>query len=76
MITKIFGFLGIMWALMLVGGGIVVTVLGPITISGYGSYDAPIGSALKAGVALVLVVGWVVILSKMKDWIFKKELRS
>jgi hypothetical protein len=31
----LFGFLFAMWILILVGGGIVVTLLGPITISGF-----------------------------------------
>ena len=71
----LFGFLLAMWALIIVGGGIVVTLLGPISITGFGDYDWFIASVIKAVIALVLVVIWILILSKMKNWIFKKELK-
>lgn len=74
--SGLFGFLFAMWILMLVGGGIVVTILGPITISGFGELDWIIGSSIKAIVAIVLVVLWIVILSKLKNWIFRKDIAS
>lgn len=72
----LYGFLFGMWLLILVGGGILVTFLGPITISGYGQLDWFLSSGIQAIVAIFLVVIWIVILSKMKNWIFKKEIRS
>lgn len=74
--SGLYGFLFGMWLLILVGGGILVTFLGPITISGYGQLDWFLSSGIKAIVAIILVVLWIVILSKMKNWIFKKEIRS
>ena len=71
--SGLFGFLFAMWVLMIVGGGIVVTILGPI--SGLGELDLFITSVIKAVIALVLVVIWILILLKMKNWIFKKELK-
>ena len=73
--SSLFGFLFAMWALIIVGGGIVVTLLGPISISGFGQLDLFITSVIKAVIALVLVVIWILILSKLKNWIFKKELK-
>jgi hypothetical protein len=64
-----------MWGLIIVGGGIVVTLLGPISISGFGEFDWIIASVIKAVIALVLVVIWILILSKIKNWIFKKEIK-
>ena len=32
----LYGFLFGMWILMLLGGGIVVTILGPVEVTGYG----------------------------------------
>ena len=64
-----------MWGLIIAGGGIVVTILGPITISGFGEFDWFVASVIKSVIALVLVVIWVLILSKMKNWIFKKEIK-
>ncbi len=74
--SSIFGFLFGMWILILVGGGIVVTILGPISISGFGELDWFIGSVIKAIVAISLVVIWILILSKLKNWIFRKEIKS
>lgn len=73
--SKLFVFLFAMWGLIIVGGGIIVTILGPISISGFGEFDWFIASIIKAVIALVLVVIWILILSKMKNWIFKKEIK-
>ena len=68
-------FLFAMWGLIIVGGGIVVTILGPVSISGFGEFDWFIASVIKAVIAIVLVVIWILILSKIKNWIFKKEIK-
>jgi len=65
-----------MWVLIIAGGGIVVTLLGPISISGFGDLDWIIASIIKAVVAIILVVMWILILSKLKNMIFRKELKS
>jgi hypothetical protein len=63
-----------MWLLILIGGGIVVVILGPISITGYGSLDQTFSSILKAIVAILLVALWIVILTKMKKWIFVRTI--
>ena len=63
-----------MWILILLGGGIVVLILGPISISGFGDFNNILTSGLKAIVAIGLVVLWIIILSKMKNKIFRKKL--
>ncbi len=65
-----------MWVLILIGGGIIVTLLGPITITGYGDMNWFIASVIKAIIAIILVVIWILVLSKMKNWIFRKEIKS
>ena len=65
-----------MWILIIVGGGIVVLLLGPISISGFGDLDWFIASAIKAVIAIILVIVWILILSKIKNLIFKKEIKS
>lgn len=72
----LFGFLFVMWILILAGGGILVTILGPFSISGYGDFDLLLTSILKAIIAIILVIVWILILSKLKNWIFKKEIQS
>jgi len=74
--SGLFGFLFAMWVLMLAGGGIVVTLLGPITLSGFGEFNWLITSIIKAIVAISLVIIWVLILLKLKNWIFRKEIKS
>jgi len=64
-----------MWILILIGGGIVVTLLGPITMSGFGELNWFIASVIKAIIAISLVVIWILILSKLKNLIFKKEIK-
>jgi len=65
-----------MWVLILAGGGILVTLLGPFSISGYGNFDLLLTSTLKAIIAIILVLVWILVLSKLKNWIFKKEIKS
>ncbi len=72
---SLFGFLFAMWALIIVGGAIAVLILGPISVSGFGDLDWTIASAIKAVVALILVIIWILILSKLKNWIFRKEIK-
>jgi hypothetical protein len=71
----LFGFLFVMWILILAGGGILVTILGPFSISGYDDFDLLLTSIIKAIIAIFLVVIWILVLSKLKNWIFKKEIR-
>ena len=71
----LFGFLFAMWTLIIAGGGILVTILGPFSISGYGDLDLLLTSILKAIIAIILIVIWVLVLSKLKNWIFKKEIK-
>ncbi|MEM2160142.1 MAG: hypothetical protein QXN55_04220 [Candidatus Nitrosotenuis sp.] len=73
----IFAFVGIMWVLILAGGGILVTLVSKISISGYGEHmDFFIASVIKAAIALVLVAFWIIILSKLKNKIFQKQIRA
>jgi len=73
--SNLYGFLFAMWLLIIIGGGIIVTLLGPISISGYGEFNWFIGSVIKGIIAIILVIIWILILSKLKNWIFKKELK-
>ena len=73
----IYAFIGIMWAIMLAGGGILVILVSKITIQGYGEdLDFLIGSIIKAVIAIILVVSWVLVLTKLKNKIFQKQIKS
>jgi len=74
--SGLYGFLFAMWGLIIIGGGIIVVLLGPFTIQQFGDFHWIIASGIKATIGLILVVIWILILSKLKNWIFKKELNS
>ena len=73
--SGLYGFLFAMWGLIIIGGGIMVVLLGPFSIQQFGDFHWIISSGIKVIVALVLVIIWILILSKLKNWIFKKELK-
>ncbi len=73
--SNLYGFLFAMWILMLVGGGIMVTLLGPFSIQQFGDFNWILASGIKVVIALVLVTVWILILLKLKNWMFKKEIK-
>ena len=73
--SGLYGFLFAMWGLIIIGGGIMVVLLGPFSIQQYGDFHWIITSGIKVIIALLLVVIWILILSKLKNYIFKKELK-
>ena len=73
--SNLYGFLFTMWLLIIVGGGIMVILLGPFSIQQFGDFHWIVASGIKVIIALILVVIWILILSKLKNWIFKKELK-
>ncbi|HWP78947.1 MAG TPA: hypothetical protein VNL34_04785 [Candidatus Nitrosotenuis sp.] len=74
--SMIYAFVAIMWLLILAGGGILVALVSKITIQGYGEeLDFFISSVIKAVIAIVLVVGWILVLTKLKNKIFQKQIK-
>jgi len=71
----IFTFIFAMWILMILGGGILIVTIAPISISGYGDLDMILSSGLKAIIAVILVIVWILILSKMKKAILHRMLK-
>ena len=74
--VKIYSFIFVMWVLMLLGGGLMILVIGPLSLGGIGNIDPIILSGIKVGIALILIFIWVFILTKIKNWIFKSEVKS
>lgn len=74
--SSIFVFVFAMWVLIIIGGGIAVLILAPIEISGFGDADMIIASAIKAIISIGLVITWIFILSKIKNWIFRAKLQA
>ena len=61
---------------MLIGGGLIVLVIGPFSLGSIGDVDPIIVSGIKVGIALVLIFIWVFTLTKIKNWIFKSQIKS
>jgi uncharacterized membrane protein len=65
-----------MWVLILAGGGILTALVSKISIQGYGEeLDFLIASGIKAIIAIVFVVLWVLVLLKLKNKIFQKQIK-
>ena len=69
---SIFSFIFAMWVLILVGGGLMVLFIGPLSFSGYGELNPLINSGVKVIIAMILIFIWVFALLKIKNWIFRK----
>ena len=74
--VKIYSFIFIMWILMLIGGGLMVLIIGPLSLGGIEGIAPIILSGIKVGLALVLIFIWVFALTKIKNWIFKSQVKS
>jgi len=74
--VKIYSFIFTMWILILVGGGLMTLVIGPFSLGSIGGIDPMILSGIKVGIALVLIFVWIFTLTKIKNWIFKSQVKS
>jgi len=74
--VKIYSFIFTMWILMLVGGGLMTLIIGPFSLGSIGGIDPMILSGIKVGIALVLIFVWIFTLTKIKNWIFKSQVKS
>ena len=73
--VKIYSFIFTMWVLMLIGGGLMVLVIGPFSLGSIGDINPIILSGIKVGIALVLIFVWIFTLTKVKNWIFKTDVK-
>ena len=74
--TSVFAFIFTMWVLILVGGGLLVLFIGPISFVGTTDTNPMLNSIIKVIIALILIFFWVLILTKVKNWIFQKQIKS
>ena len=71
---KIYSFIFVMWILILIGGWIVVKLIGPISLNE--DVEPIITSGVKVLLAIFLIFVWVFTLTKIKNWIFKSQIKS
>ena len=74
--VKIYSFIFTMWILILVGGGLITLIIGPLSLGSIEGIAPIILSGIKVGIALVLIFVWIFILTKVKNWIFKSQVKS
>ena len=74
--VKIYAFIFSMWILILVGGGLMVLIVGPISFAGFGEIDPIVNSGIKVLIALILIFIWIFTLTKIKNWIFQRQTSS
>ncbi len=72
---KIYSFIFVMWILILIGGGLMVTIIGPFSLGSIGDINPIILSGIKVGIALVLIFVWIFTLTKVKNWIFRTDVK-
>lgn len=75
----IFSFIFIMWILIMIGGGLLIVFTSIISIDGYvtvGFLELYYGSIVKAIVAILLVIIWIYVLIKIKNWMFHKKMKN
>ena len=76
MSLPLFSFIFAMWVLIIIGGGVMVVFIGPLSFSGDGQLDPLINSGVKVLIAMILIFIWVLALLKIKNWIFRKIVNS
>lgn len=76
MSLSLFSFIFAMWVLIIIGGGLMVVFIGPLSFSGDGQLDPLINSGVKVLIAMILIFIWVLALLKIKNWIFRKIVNS
>jgi len=75
MSLAIFSFIFAMWILIIVGGGLMVLFVGPLSFSDDGDLNPLINSGFKVLIAMILIFIWVFTLLKIKNWIFRKIVK-
>ena len=72
MTPSLFLFIFAMWVLIIIGGGLMVVFIGPLSFSGAGNLDPLINSGVKVLIDMILIFIWVIALLKIKNCIFRK----
>ena len=72
---SLFSFIFAMWVLIIIGGGLMVLFIGPLSFSGFGDLDPLINSGVKVLIAMALIFIWVIALLIIKNWIFRKIVK-
>ena len=75
----IFSFIFVMWILIIMGGGLLIVFTSMISIDGYvtiGPLELYYASIVKAIIAMILVIIWIYVLTKIKNWMFHKKIKN
>jgi hypothetical protein len=70
MSRSMFSYIIGMWGLIVIGGGIIISFIGPHSFS----LEPLVNSGAKMLIGLILIFLWIFILLKIKKLIFKKQV--
>jgi hypothetical protein len=70
MSRSMFSYIIGMWGLIVIGGGIIISFIGPHSFS----LEPLVNSGTKMLIVLILIFLWIFILLKIKKVIFKKQV--
>lgn len=73
---SVYAFIITMWFLILVGGGMMVVLIGPLTLNIDNTLPPILNSGIKVVIALFLIFIWIFVLTKIKNWIFQKQIKN
>ncbi len=73
---SVYAFIITMWFLILVGGGMMVVLIGPLTLNIDNTLPPILNSGIKVIIALFLIFIWIFVLTKIKNWIFQKQIKN
>ena len=75
----IFSFIFVMWVLIIIGGGLLIVFTSMVSMDGYvivGPLELYHASIVKAIIAIILVIIWIYVLIKIKNWVFHKKIKN
>lgn len=75
----IFSFIFVMWILIIIGGGLLIVLTSIVSIEGYvtaGPLELYYVSIVKAIIAMILVIIWIYVLTKIKNWMFHTKIKN
>jgi len=61
---------------MLAGGGLLILLIGPLSLVSDSDVDPILDSIIQVIIALILIFIWVLTLTKVKNWLFQKQIKS
>ena len=73
---SVYVFVIVMWLLILVGGGIMVVLVEPLSLNIGNTLHSILNPGIKVVITLFLISIWIFVLIKIKNWFFQKWIKN